>query len=204
MVGQISINPMATTNAAGTFTTTLDGFIQGMAMDDPAMRNQLTGGTLDPTETAPIWGGIPIWEMLSQGEPSMRPIVKHADATHLTGISVFNQDHSMISTPSSGVPVALPGMTVMLYRFGSLARIPMMADPALAAALPGLPIAPSALYWDPTNSWVTLTTGGGAFALPTNIKIIGWNNGNSMTVAYNTSTGYATWVRNGNCVLIAI
>lgn len=203
MVAQISINPMATTNAAGTFTTTLDGFIQGMAMDDPAMRNQLTGGTLDPAETSPIWGGIPIWEMLSAGEQAMRPIVKHADATHLTGISVFNQDHSMVSTPSSSVPVALPGMTVMLYRFGSLARIPMMADPALAAALPGLPISPSALYWDPVNYWVTLTAGG-SFALPTNIKIIGWNNGNSMTVAYNTGTGYATWVRNGNCVLISI
>ena len=33
----ISLNPVITTNAAGTFKISLDGMMQGMAMDDPAI-----------------------------------------------------------------------------------------------------------------------------------------------------------------------
>jgi hypothetical protein len=204
MVAQITINPMVTTNAPGTFSTTLDGYMQGMAMDDPSSRNWLTGGTLDPAETLPMFGGVPVYELLSAGEPALRPIVKRSTAANLlTGISVFNQDHSMINTPSSPVPAALPGMTVMLYRFGSNARIPLAMDPALVALLPGLPIAPSALYWDPVNFYVTATTAGN-IALPVGVKQLGWNAGGSMTVSFNGTTGYATWNRQGNCILLQI
>lgn len=205
MVAQLNINPVPTSNAAGTFSITLDGFMQGMAMDDPAMRYQLTGGQLAATETLPMWGGCAVCEVLAAGEPSAtKPnVIRATSATMFTGFSVFNQNHAMINTPQSPVPVALPGMLVNLYRFRSLARIPLAADPALAAALPGLPIAPTALFWDPVNYWISLTATGG-YALPTSVEIVGWNAGNSMTVSYNASTGFATWVRNGNCVLLQI
>jgi hypothetical protein len=203
MVAQLNINPVVTSNAAGSFAITLDGFMQGMAHDDPAMRYQLTGGQLDPAAPAPMWGGCAICEILAVGEPATKPIVQAAVSGKFTGFSVFNQDHAMINTPQSQVPLALPGMLVNLYRFGSLARIPVKMDPAMAAALPGLPISPSALYWDPVNMWVSLTAAGG-LALPTSVKIGGWNAGNSMTVSYNATNGWATWVRNGNCVLLQI
>jgi hypothetical protein len=204
MVATLNLNPIATTTAPGTFSITLDGFMQGMAMDDPSMRSQLTGGQFDPAETVPLWGGCLVYEMLQSGEPSNKPLVKRSTAANLaTGISVFNHAHAMINTPQSPVPLALPGMSCNLYRFGSLARIPMMMDPAMAASLPGLVISPSAMYWDPVNQYVTLTTTSN-YALPTNFKIIGWNVGNSMTVSYASGTGYATWNRAGNCVLIQI
>jgi hypothetical protein len=94
-------------------------------------------------------------------------------------------------------------MLCNLYRFGSNARIPLAMDPALAATLPGAVIEPTALYWNTTSMWVTATAAGG-FAFPTATKVVGWNAGGSMTVAYNSTTGYATWVRNGNCVLLQI
>jgi hypothetical protein len=204
MVGTLNINPIVTSNAAGTFSITLDGFIQGMAMDDPAVRYQLTGGQLDPAETTPMWGGVPIYEQLQAGEPSNKPLVKRStSALLITGISVFNQAHAMINTPQSPVPLALPGMSVNLYRLGSLARIPMAMDPALASSLPGLAISPTALYWDPVNMFITATTTSN-YALPVGTKIIGWNVGNSMTVSYASGTGYATWVRTGNCILLQI
>jgi hypothetical protein len=204
MVGTLNINPILTSNAAGTFAITLDGFMQGMAMDDPAVRYQLTGGQLDPAETTPMWGGVPIYEQLASGEPSNKPLVKRStSALLITGICVFNQAHAMINTPQSPVPLALPGMSVNLYRMGSLARIPMAMDPALASSLPGLSISPSALYWDPTNMYVTATTTSN-YALPVSTKIIGWNVGNSMTVSYASGTGYATWNRTGNCILLQI
>jgi hypothetical protein len=207
MVANISFNPVATTNAAGTFTTTVDGFIQGNAEDDPSIRNWLTGGQLASTETLPMFGGVPIGEYLTNPaavDPSLKTSVQRATSSAtMTGVSVFNQNHAMINTPQSPVPVALSGMLVNLYRLGSGARIPMSMDPAMVASLPGLIISPTALFWDATNQRVTLTATGN-WALPTSIKLIGWNAGNSMIVSYNASTGYATWVRNGNCALLQI
>jgi hypothetical protein len=207
MVATLALNPVITTNAAGTFSVTLDGYIQGMAEDDPAVRYQLTGGQLASTETLPMFGGIPIGEYITNPanvDPSLRTSIQRATSTATcTGISVFNQDHAMINTPQSPVPQALSGMLVNLYRNGSNARISMAADPAMIASLPTLIISPTALYWDPVNYRVTLTTTSN-WALPTSYKIIGYNAGNSMTVSYNAGTGFATWVRNGNCVVIQI
>jgi hypothetical protein len=208
MVASLSINPVLTTNAAGTFSTSLDGYIQGMAEDDPAVRFQLTGGQLATTETVPMWGGVPIGEYLTNPtaiDPALKTSIQRATSTATcTGISVFNQDHAMINTPQSPVPVALSSMLVNLYRNGSNARIPVAMDPAMVASLPALIIAPTALYWDPTNYRVSLVSTGGNWALPTSYKIIGWNAGNSMTVSFASGTGFATWIRNGNCALLQI
>jgi hypothetical protein len=204
MVATLNLNPVATINAAGTFVVTFDGYIQGMAMDDPAMRYQLTGGTVDTGETVPLWGGCAICEVLATGEPATKPLIKRASSASLfTGFSVFNQAHNMINTPQSPVPLALPGQSANVYRWGSLARIACKADPSLAAALPTLAISPTALYWDPTNLYVTATVGSN-YAIPTTVRVVGWNQGNSMTVSFDSATGFATWVRTGNCVLLQI
>ena len=44
-MANLSLNPMATTNAAGSFGVQSDGFIQGVALDDPANRFNLASGT---------------------------------------------------------------------------------------------------------------------------------------------------------------
>lgn len=204
----ISINPVITTNAAGSFSVTLDGLMQGMAMDDPAVRYQLTGGQLAPTETLPMFGGIPIVEYIpplgSVMDPSLQTFVARATGANATGISVFNQNHAMINSPQSPVPQADVGMLVNLYRFGSNARIALAMDPAFnpAIAAPGMPIGPTALFFDPVNQWVNATAGG--VALPVSTKIIGYNMGNSMTVVYNPATNFATWNRQGNAILLQI
>jgi hypothetical protein len=190
--------------------------MQGMAMDDPAMRNQLTGGLLAESETIPMFGGIPITESIPAPvtvgtqtftmDPALNTIVTRATtAANMTGISVFNQNHAALNTPQSQVPQSLSGMIVMLYRFGSLARIPLAADPALIATLAGIIISPTALLWDATNQWITSAAAGGAgIALPVATKLIGFNAGNSMTVVYDPVTGYSNWNRQGNAVLLQI
>jgi hypothetical protein len=216
MVANLTMNPILTTNAGGTFTVTFDGYMQGMAMDDPAMRNQLTGGLLAESETIPMFGGIPITESIPAPvtvgtqtftmDPALNTIVTRATtAANMTGISVFNQNHAALNTPQSQVPQSLSGMIVMLYRFGSLARIPLAADPALIATLAGIIISPTALLWDATNQWITSAAAGGAgIALPVATKLIGFNAGNSMTVVYDPVTGYSNWNRQGNAVLLQI
>jgi hypothetical protein len=210
----IAINPVITTNAAGTFSITLDGYIQGNAEDDPAMRYQLTGGQLAITETLPMFGGVPIVETIppltNLAQRALQNQITRATAGYtavptlgmMTGISVFNQNHAMVNSPQSPVPQADPGMLVNLYRWGSNARIPMAMDPAMAP--PGQVIFPvGPLYWDVANQRITQTAAGNLL-LPPTVKLINYNIGNSMTVAYNAATGFCTWVRNGSCVLLQI
>jgi hypothetical protein len=213
----ISINPVITTNAAGTFNISLDGLMQGMAMDDPAIRYQLTGGQLAPTETAPMFGGVPIHEALpptgALWDPALqnsitRAIAAAGAAGGVTGFSVFNQNHAMINSVSSPVPQADSGMLVNFYRLGSRARIPFAMDPALLlqTAAPGYPVMPSALGFNVINQWVCAVAaiGAGGFALPTSVNVIGYNLGNSMVVVYNATTGFATWNRQGDAILLEI
>jgi hypothetical protein len=220
----ISINPVITTNAAGTFSVSLDGLMQGMAMDDPAVRYQLTGGQLAPTEVLPMFGGVPIAEFippippvnaitgLPMGwDPALQNSIQRATAAiPASGISVFNQNHAMINSPQSPVPQCDIGMLVNFYRFGSRARIAMAMDPAFnpVIAAPGLPIAgagvpPAAsFFFNIANQWVNATAAGGIPLF--GCKIIGFNIGNSMVVAYDAASGFATWVRDGNAILLEI
>jgi hypothetical protein len=146
----ISINPVLTTNAAGSFGISSAGYIQGVAQDDPAVRFQLAGGILGPNETYPMWGGVLISEstapVASSGViplPNLGGYITRATSypTSLyapsgtagvaTGFSVFNQAHNWINTPQSQVPTAQPGMGVNFFRFGSNIRIPLAASAEL-------------------------------------------------------------------------
>ncbi|MES2048862.1 MAG: hypothetical protein V4447_10705 [Pseudomonadota bacterium] len=150
----LGINPMAVTNAAGFFGVQSDGFTQGVAHDDPAVRYQLAGGFLSAAETLPMWGGVAITESLpvSGNNGHYGPSITRAATTAaITGFSVFNQSHNAINSPENQVPILASGMTVNFYRLGSLARIPLAADPSLVAALATGSINQQ-VTWDINNS----------------------------------------------------
>jgi hypothetical protein len=144
-------NPLPTSNAAGTFLKTSVGYIQGTALQDPAVRFQLAGGILGPNETLPMWGGVGIAEAVTPlaTAPTKYPVANLGgyvtrattlalnSAGTLTGWSVFDQDHSMINSPQSPVPTAAPLMGVNFYRLGTNARIAVAIDPTYAAGLLG-------------------------------------------------------------------
>lgn len=139
MSGNITINPLLTTNAAGSFDVTTDGYIQGTALNDPAVRFQLAGGYLASTETMPMWGGVGITELVptkvAGSAGGLGGAVARATSltgsTAITGFTVFDQDHSMVTSPQSPVPLAAGLMGVNFYRFGTNARIVVAIDPAL-------------------------------------------------------------------------
>lgn len=298
MVSTLAYNPVLTVNAPGSFNISSSGYIQGQALDSPSIRNQLAGGVLASTETLPAWGGVAISEIISgvSGQPvsNLGGQIKRATNVtsnttgSITGFSVFDQDHAMIQSPTSPVPVALSGMLVNFYRIGSGARLAVACDPALAAALQGGQINQqvswdyvgqrlipySAAYsnttitgavWANTSGGQTtftvgtdltasinagddinvsgvVSTGGsgvgfnGAFVVVSvtsttivvtqalaaspgtyssggtvlagggllNVEVLDFNIGNSMTVNYDTTTGFATWNRSGSCAVILI
>lgn len=87
----LSLNPMATTNALGSFGVQSDGLIQGVALDDPANRFNLSSGTVAATEAIPLWGGLPVAELLpgTASSPRGSLIRRAVSVDELEGFTVF-------------------------------------------------------------------------------------------------------------------
>lgn len=211
----ISINPALTTVAGGTFGTSWNGLIQGMAMPDPSTRFALAGGYLATTETLPMWGGVLVSEAIPtpQGAPPMTPaeslggpivratnVLGGGTAANATGISVFDQNYQGVNSPQSEVPVVGTYGAVLFYRLGSGARIAVPCDPGLAS-LEGDPIT-QPVSWDYINQRLvayqaafganTITAGswsGGIVSLTTN-SAHGISPGGVFTVSGIAPTGY--------------
>lgn len=160
MANTVSVNPMATTNAAGSFSTQSNGLVQGAYMDSPNARYSLAGGILAANETIPMWGGVGVYANVpALGSSStsagneLGPVIGRATtvtanaAKQLLGFSTFNQATAWISTPQSPVPTAGSNMTVPYFPLGSGARIAVQCNPSLAASLIGNSIG-QAVYWD--------------------------------------------------------
>src|SRR5579859_7317370 len=143
MVASVTINPVLTSVASGSFQIDSVGYIQGTALDQPAIRNSLAGGVLASTETLPMWGGVGISELVPGAASTPAtvlggPIKRATNVTAntagvLTGFSVFDQNYSAINSPQSPVPLVGSGMSLNFYRLGSGARIPVACDPSLAS-----------------------------------------------------------------------
>ena len=201
MSAQISLNPMATTNAAGLFSTNSNGFTQGDALADPAVKFALTSGVISALATLPLWGGVPIAETIpvpqsgfysGDAQPGTdtlgSTIIQASDSVAPTGISVFNQAFNGITTPSSTAPLYSPGMTTNFYRFGSGARIPLPCDASIVA-LAGSSVNET-VYWDVANYRLT-TSASGNFAIP--CQILRVSAANNKIVNYSSVTGNANW-----------
>lgn len=202
MSAQISLNPMATTNALGLFSTNSNGFTQGDAQDDPAVKFQLAGGVLSTEATSPIWGGVPIQEFVpADGSVLGSTVLQAADDAEPQGICVFNQAFAGITTPSSTAPLYSPGMSVNYYRFGSGARIPLALDPT-SVTLEG-ELVSTTVYYDYAENWLTATIPTvGQAALP--VKVLKISTQNNKTVSYSSVTGNANWATDGLIALVQI
>ena len=202
---------MVTTVAGGLFNTNSNGFTQGDALDDPAVKFFLAGGVLSTSATSPLWGGVPITELIptlqngyySQPQPGTDSlggtIIQATTASAPTGIAVYNQAFGGITTPQSTAPLFSPGMSVNFYRFGSGARIPLPCDSTIVA-LDGSSITET-VYWDTTN-FVLTTTATSNFAVP--CKILRTSTANNKLVSYSSVTGNANWSSTGYIAVVSI
>ena len=159
MVSTISINPILTSVASGSFNATSAGLIQGTAYDSPNSRYNLSGGILASTETLPMWGGVGISNAVpgASGQPASQlgtivtraTTITSATSGQLTGFSVFDQNHAMINSPESPVPLAASYMMVNYYLLGSGARIAVACDPNLVDLQSG--VITQNVSWDFVN-----------------------------------------------------
>lgn len=196
-----SFNPILTGQVPSTFTIQSDGLIQGVAMDDPAVRNFLAGGTLATTETLPMFGGVPIVENLpTSTTPNTGNIIARALTTAtITGWSVLNQAHHAVTSTSSPAPMFAPGMSVHFYRNGSGARIPVPIDATLVSLLGGS--VGQQVSWDfVNNKIIAYNATPGALA----VKLLAIVPTNCKTIVYDSVNNYATYNNSGACALILI
>ena len=181
MANTVSFNPYGTQNTQTSFLQETQGYIQGLARDDTVARMWLEEGTLATSETLPMWGGVPITELVNvtgSGPVGLGSSIKRATAAPgsssgaTTGFSVFNQMAHMIIAQGAPVPLSSGGNGVGYFRIGTNARIAVACDPALVTALTSSdePITEPALYWDTTYYRITLTTSSN-FAL-TNVRLL--------------------------------
>ena len=175
----ISINPFATTNALGSFSVQSNGYIQGMSMSDPSIRNWLAGGNIAQTETLPMWGGVGIYEDFVADSVTGPTIGRATSLSNLTGFSVFDQATSFVSTPNSPVPLGTNGQTASFFRLGSQARIPLAIDPSLISLSGGL--ITQQVSWDFQNQRLQAYDASTATVSIT-----------SQTATFNSSTGVYT------------
>jgi hypothetical protein len=180
MTAQLNANYMPTTNAAGTFNVSSSGWVQGMFIDDPAIRYQIAGGVLATTETLPISGGVgvggannpPLGEL--GGLITRATNLTAAAAGQLTGFSVFNHAYGMVISSGSPVPLAGSGMQVNFLRLGSNARVAVAALAALASLEQG--VITQQVSWDFVGQQL----------IP---YIAAWVSATAASATYNSTTG---------------
>lgn len=183
MAANISFQPYATTNVVGSFSVQSDGYVQGVALDDPSVRNYLNGGPLATTETLPMWGGVAVSESIpaATANTSVGNTISRATAVaNINGFSVFNQAAAWITSPTSECPSAGTGMTIPYYRMGSGARIALALDPALVTLSGGL--VTQQVSWDFNNQRLQPYVASGATESVT-----------SITSSFNAGTGVYTF-----------
>lgn len=178
-MGNVSINPFTTTNQVGSFGVKSDGYIQGFAMGEPAIRNSLAGGVIASTETLPMWGGVAIYENINASSVLGPNIGRATTNASITGFSVFDQSTSWVNTPQSPVSLGSAGQTASFYRFGSQMHIPLAIDPSLISLSGGL--ITQQVSWDFNNQRITSYDA----STPT-ISVT------SLTSSYSATTGLAT------------
>lgn len=204
MASGLNVNPYTTTQASGLFATDSSGYVQGLALLDPATRYALATGYVDEGETQPLWGGIAVSEQVSllPGAPGRRgqALKRATSAAEITGFSAFNQSHHLATTPNSTAPQAGPGNSLGFFRLGSGVRLPVLADPALLN-LAGKDISAS-LSWDMDKQRLTTSAGSSAqgeasasssATLP--VKLLEIVQSNGLAASYDATSGNLSWVR---------
>jgi len=159
-MGNITFNPMTASNAGGLFQVSSNGYTQGDAQDDPAVKFQLQTGLVSSNQSTPIVVGMPIQTLVPtvnsvSGTNTGSLVLAATSLATSTGIAVSNKGYAAIAVPGQNTaPNYSSGMSINYYYFGSRARIALPISAAFASALAGGQTNQNAT-WDYTNNYLT-------------------------------------------------
>lgn len=190
----ISFNPMGSNAPQNNFSDSTEGYVQGAFLDDPTSRMYLSSGRIKSTVTTPVWGGVPINELVSAVNSMGSDLDLSTTYATITGFTTNNQGYNMILTPGNNVPQAQALMSMNFFRMGSNARIAVQCDTTLAAALDGNSISQQ-VSWDFTNQKLIAFA---VTALP--VKVLSVHT-TSKIVSYNATTKVVSWVTGAAAII---
>lgn len=203
----ITLNPLPTTGATGSFGFSTLGYTAGTLWPNAAARNFLRNGFIASSVSGLVYGGVGITTTTqAAASPMLGPTLTIATAAaNLTGFAVWDQSAAGVQTPQSPVPLFSPGMSISFVEFGMGQCIALPMSAANAANLLGV-ADNTQLTWDFTNQ-VLLPFNTNAIPGPSTLsaKIIDVQIGNSMIVIPNSPvSGQASWNYAGATVVIQI
>lgn len=203
----VTINPLPTTSANGSFGYTSHGYVAGSLWPNAASRNFLRTGFIASSVTGLMYGGVGVTATTQASTAQMLgPTLTIATSiSNLTGFAVWDQSAAGIQTPQSTVPLFTPGMSISFVEFGLGQAIALPMSATNAANLYAVPNN-TQLTWDYTNQLLLPYASGqipGPSSLPA--KILDIQIGNSWIVTPNSpASGEATWNEAGATVVIQI
>lgn len=209
MAAFIQFNPNLTTNAQNSFSLDTDGVMQGTMPNHPAKTPaDIRAGLVSSTNTAPLYGGLPVVADLPTGGASVTghsPLVLTLATTTagISGITIFDlATNGLIVPGGDNAPLYGQGMTINWLALGSGAPVVLQASTALVDALGGTSATGSNLAsWNfTTNVLDVYNSTTGAFPLKTIDRVYTTN---SLVVTYSSTTGLYTFTR-GPAVVITI
>jgi len=219
-IASVTINPAVQSNFAGSFFSKSDGYTQGDALDDPAVRYFLRRGIVSPSATQVMWGGLLVTATLptagygvgsTNPQPDLGFILTPAtsiaagNAAGYLGVTVLNQSTAMFQSAQSRVPSAPASGNINWYPVGSNARIPLQITSAAFTAWSGGVIDPQTIYWDYTNLVLTNTASGSTIGPITSMNVIDLSS-SSRTVNASTlaTNGFLSWTEQGYVAIVEI
>jgi hypothetical protein len=203
MPSTVTFAPYGTTVSSISYTLQTDGFVQGVFIDSPALRYTLEGGVVASTQTAPIWGGLPLTltvPALGSGGSSsgLGPVATTASAAgNIDAWCLNNQAAAGVITPSSNAPLFSSGGSLNFSRVGSGLLVVLPVNPAAVNTLVGA-ATNYPIYWNFAQNYVDITG-----TTPLGLQIYAVNT-NSKTISYSSSTGFANWQTGGSVVVVRI
>lgn len=200
-MANISINPMLTTGPSGAFLLSTQGFMAGVALDDPGLRYQLEGGAISASQSTPLYGGLAV-ELLvpAPGAEVMGPTILSASSSGTVNAwTVFNQSSNGILVPGGNVPLYQAGMSLNFVRVGSGLRVVLPVKAADMNTIAG-GATNVQLYWDPVNLYLTVTSASN-YTVSGQLLAL---SATSKTITYSSGTGLANWVNPGNVAVVRV
>src|SRR6185437_3817690 len=127
----ITLNPLPTTFASGTFNDSTVGYVAGSLYPNASTRNLIRTGFIGAAVTGLMYGGVGVTvSTQAAASPMLGPQLTIATAIgNLAGFLVGEQSAAPVQTPQSPVPLASPGMgfSVVEFGLGHCIALPMAA-----------------------------------------------------------------------------
>ena len=215
MAFNLPLNPTATTGFGNLSYPTSGGLIQGEVQENPYTSANLEAGVIASSETYPLYAGLPLslGIQIAGTDTKGATVFKSAVGNVAAGIQAWSVSQRSgvmgFSSFTSQPPLYPQGNSINFYRSGTKGWVAVRINNTFAATLANTNLVNTPVMWDWTNNeLVAWTSGTDAANLQlTSIRLVSvhpYDAVHTLSIAYDTGTGIATYVENKSLAIIEV